>query len=95
MYAALAQTLTFVGHSIPLFLLTFGILYLILAFVTGGKLDIAMAVLSIAGSLAWFVVTGASFSGIWMSPDVLTVIGLGIVGVILAKIFAGAVGVGD
>lgn len=92
MYAALAQTLYLVGHNIPLFLMAFGILYLILAFIVrpaGGYLDISIASLAIAASLGWFIVSGANPFGVWLQPDVLTVLGFGIVGVVLARVFAG------
>ncbi len=75
-------------HWIPLFLLAFGILYVILGFALNSMhvhLHLPVAALAIAGSLAWFVVSGNG----WMANDVATVVGLGIVGVILAKIFSG------
>lgn len=89
----LAQLTPMLGHGIPLFLLAFGILYLILGFVIkpiGGKLVIPVAVLAIAASLAWFVTNGALFGRFfWITPDVLAVVGVGIVFLVLARIFAG------
>ena len=73
---------------IPLFLLAFGILYVILGIALHAMdvhLALPVAILAIAGSLAWFLVSGNG----WVSDQVFTVVGLGIVGVVLAKIFAG------
>ena len=93
-HTLLAQVAQLVGHGIPLFLLTFGILYLILGFVIkplgNGALSIPIAVLSIASALAWLVVSGASFGGfLFLAPDVIAVLGIGIVFLVLARVFAG------
>ena len=95
-HTLLAQVFQFVGHGIPLFLLTFGILYLVLGFVIkpiGGTLVIPIAVLSIAAALAWFVVSGSAFGGfgrtLFFGADVVAVVGVGIVFLVLARVFAG------
>ena len=92
-HTLLAQTLQTVGHGIPLFLLAFGILYLALGFVVkplGATLVVPVAALVIAASLAWFVVSGATFGGaVWLGTDVLAVAGVGIVFLVLARVFAG------
>ena len=95
MHTLLAQTTQFVGHGIPLYLLAFGILYLVLAFVVrplGGQLHLGIASLTIAAALAWFVVDGAfgGFNGtFFLAPDVTTVLGVGLVLLVLGKIFGG------
>ncbi|HIJ98437.1 TPA: hypothetical protein H1005_00645 [archaeon] len=93
-HTLLAQIAQFVGHGIPLFLLTFGIMYLVLGFVIKpmgyGALVIPIAVLAVAAALAWFVVSGATFGGfVWIAPDVLAVVGVGIVLLVLGRVFAG------
>ncbi len=93
-HTLLAQITALVGHGIPLFLLTFGIMYLVLGFVIKpmgyGALVLPIAVLAIAASLAWFVVGGAAFGRfLFFTPDVLAVVGVGIVLLVLGRVFAG------
>lgn len=82
-----------VGHGVPLFLLAFGILYLVMGFAIkplGGTLVLPVAALAVAAALAWFVVSGTAFGGfVSLGPDVLTVVGVGIVLVVLGRVFAG------
>lgn len=91
LFPTLAGTL---GHTIPLFLLTFGVVYLVLAFAFkpfGNLLNVGLPVagLSIAAALAWLYVAGVSFGSIFLASDVLVVLGVGLVFVVLGRIFAG------
>ncbi len=90
----LAQVGQLVGQGIPLFLLTFGVVYLILGFVIkpmgGGALVLPIAVLAIAAALAWLFVSGAMFGGFFfIGPHLLLVLGFGVVFLVLARVFAG------
>lgn len=90
MIGLLAQSVYFVGHQIPLFLLIFGVLYLALGFAVkplGATLVLPIAAIAIAVSLAWFATMGGGLS--MMSMDVVEVIGVGIVLMVLGRIFAG------
>ena len=79
----------FVEHQIPLFLLTFGIIFLGLCFVLkplGQLIAMPIAVLATAVGVAWFTM---SSGGIMAMPlDVMQVIGVGIVFMVLAKVFS-------
>ncbi|MFH1424445.1 MAG: hypothetical protein ABIG20_02055 [archaeon] len=80
----------FVGHQVPLFLLIFGLLYTAMAFVFKPLAQLAgvpIGVLCIATSLAWFIVSGG---GIMAIPvDVMQVVGVGMVVLVVGKVFAG------
>ena len=87
----LAQQLAFTG--IPLFLLAFGILYIALAYLLhpiGVHLAVPIAALAVAASLGWFILKGSlTGGGIFLPSEVLTLLGIGIVGIVLAKVFSG------
>lgn len=86
----MAQAMYFVGHQIPLFLLVFGLIYIGLGFafksLTNG-LSIPIGVLLITASIAWFTMTGGSILA--MPLDVMEIIGVGILLIVVGKIFAG------
>lgn len=78
----------FVAHQVPFFLLTFGILMVVLAFAfrpLGAALLLPPAILSIIVSVTWFAVSGGSINN--MPWDVSEVIGVGIVLIVVARIF--------
>ena len=90
MHILFAQTL--VLDLIPLYLLAFGILYVVLGYLlhpVGAHLALPVAAVAIAASLAWFFVKGAATGGMFLSSDVTAILGIGIVAVVLAKVFAG------
>lgn len=79
----------FVEHQIPLFLLTLGVLLLGFSFLVKGAGEIVampLGVLAIAGSVAWFTMTGGSILA--LPIDVMEVIGIGLVFVVVAKAFS-------
>lgn len=86
----LAQTVYFVGYQIPMFLLVFGVLYTVLGFTLrplNVELALPIGALTISASLAWFViVSGLAF----MPGEVLAVLGIGVVLMVLGRVFAGA-----
>lgn len=85
-----AEQLLFTG--IPLYLLAFGVILLVLGYLLhplGAELALPVAALSIAASLGWFVVKGAWAGGAFLPTEVLTVLGIGIVAIVLAKVFSG------
>ncbi|MFO7872368.1 MAG: hypothetical protein R6U26_01850 [Candidatus Undinarchaeales archaeon] len=86
----IAQTMYFVGYQIPLFLLVFGMSYLALGFAVkplNATLALPIAALSISASLAWFVMFGGLTL---MSNEVFAVLGIGLVMLVLGRVFAGA-----
>ena len=91
---ALAQYV--VAHQIPLFLLAFGIIFLViaLAFMPYSGLTalvgIPVAILTVAVALGWFTMTSGGIMN--MPLDVMQVVGVGIVFVIMAKMFGGIIG---
>jgi hypothetical protein len=80
----------FVAHQIPLFLLAFGVILVGLAFAfkpLGAALVLPVGIVAMVVTLAWFVVANGGITNIpW---DVAEVVGIGIVIIVIGRVFAG------
>jgi|ETN02SMinimDraft_2_1059926.scaffolds.fasta_scaffold30274_1 hypothetical protein len=80
----------FVAHQIPLFLLAFGVILVGLAFAfkpLGAALVLPVGIVAMVVTLSWFVVANGGITNIpW---DVAEVVGIGIVIIVIGRVFAG------
>lgn len=88
MAAELVSAMSFLaGTQVPYFLLVFGIAYLGLSLLWKSGTNTAISVLILGASVAWFSTMG--MSGFIVPISVVHAIAVGIVFVVLAKLFAG------